>query len=194
MIRGDRPEMPAFPCLDRLITALTRITSYWLAIAHWPSPIWFLFGGKSTLLKHTDYNHYNVRRKGWAGALLCYSEANDVSLPGRPPNRRIIRGSGLQRFDPDPDRGMLGPFQGCPPLHTTLHTFQGCPPALAYRPIICVGHHSSRSLSSRWCSLSPLAKMLHIGQSGKLWPKQPAVAKSVHKTAHIIFSSRVILC
>ena len=178
MIRGDQPEMPAFPCLDRLITALTRITSYWLAIAHWPSPIWFLFGGNLLFPNLTDYNH--VRRKGWTGAPLCHSEANDVSLPGRPPNRRIIRGSGLQRFDPDPDRGMLRPFQGCPPL--------------AYRPIICVGHHSSRSLSSRWCSLSPLAKMLHIGQSGKLWPKQPAVAKSVHKTAHIIFSSRVILC
>ena len=169
MIRGDRPEMPAFPCLDRLITALTRITSYWLAIAHWPSPIWFLFGGKSTLFKHTDCNHYNVRRKGWASAPLCHSEANDVSLPGRPPNRRIIRGSGLQRFDPDPDRGMLGPFQGCPPL--------------AYRPIICVGHHSSRSLSSRWCSLSPLAKcftlagVVNWGQNSLQWPNQYTMAK-----------------
>ena len=26
--------MPAFPCFDRLITAMTRITSYWLAITN----------------------------------------------------------------------------------------------------------------------------------------------------------------
>ena len=45
-----------------------------------------------------------------SGAPICYSDTNDVSLLGRPPNRRIIRGSGLERprFDPDPDRGKGG--------------------------------------------------------------------------------------
>ena len=75
----------------------------------------------------TDYQ-YRVWRKcmglSQAGALVCHSDTNDVSLLGRPPNRRIIRGSGLERprFDPDPDRGKGGrAFAGLPTLAYSRH-------------------------------------------------------------------------